>query len=271
MAQSEWNHARVYQALVDRGEPSRFAVKEPYVMLYLQEPNCAVLYAPTTQKYRYRPLHLNHDRSSWRADVFERIRPAIDEGIGDSQGFLRYRVLDWDLLATRLGLVGVTSEGGLVRDVTTMFANKDTSPTEKESLGAQATPAVTFARPEKRRILLTPEDEESRHPEGAASYRLHRQLERDTSLAEKAKLKRLAERRRLSCDVCEFDFEQKYGELGAGYIEAHHTVPVSQLTGDTRTQLSDLALVCSNCHRMLHRGPRLLSIDELKALRQQHE
>jgi 5-methylcytosine-specific restriction endonuclease McrA len=137
--------------------------------------------------------------------------------------------------------------------------------------GPESTPAVAGTGPGKPRIPLIHEDEESRHPEGAASYRLHRQLERDTSLAEKAKQKRLAETGCLSCDVCGFDFEQEYGELGAGYIEAHHTVPVSQLTGDTKTQLSDLALVCSNCHRMLHRGPRLLTIDELRALRQNDE
>lgn len=128
------------------------------------------------------------------------------------------------------------------------------------------TPAVTTEEAETPRLRLLSEDEESRYPEGVASYRLHRQLERDTGLAEKAKQKRLAEAGSLSCDVCGFDFEQEYGELGAGYIEAHHTVPVSQLNGDTQTQLSDLALVCSNCHRMLHRGPKLMSIKELRIL-----
>lgn len=120
-------------------------------------------------------------------------------------------------------------------------------------------------------LQLITEDEESRHPEGAASYRLHRKLERDTTLATKAKQKRFAETGCLCCDVCGFDFAREYGELGAGYIEAHHTVPVSELTGDTKTHVSDLALVCSNCHRMLHRGPRLFSIEELRTLRQHQE
>jgi len=135
----------------------------------------------------------------------------------------------------------------------------------------QPAPTINTTVAETPRLRLIPEDEESRHPEGAASYRLHRQLERDTTLAAKAKQKRLAETECLSCDVCNFDFEREYGELGAGYIEAHHTVPVSELTGGTKTQLSDLALVCSNCHRMLHRGPKLLPVEELRALRQHKE
>ena len=123
MGQSQWSHAKVYHALVDRGERVKPVPNEQYVTLYPQELNCALLYAPTTQHYGYRPLHLNHDRPSWRADVYERIQPAIEGGRPDSQGFVRYRVLDWDLLAIGLGLVGVTTEGNLASDVTTIFAD----------------------------------------------------------------------------------------------------------------------------------------------------
>ena len=55
-----------------------------------------------------------------------------------------------------------------------------------------------------------------------------------------------------------------YGELG-GFIEAHHTVPVARLRGKTKAKIADLALVCSNCPRMLHRGS-LLSVKELRQL-----
>jgi 5-methylcytosine-specific restriction endonuclease McrA len=116
-------------------------------------------------------------------------------------------------------------------------------------------------------ITVTPEDDESRYPEGAKSYRLHRRLERDGTLAKRAKQNRLAQVGALSCDVCGFDFASAFGKLGAGFIEAHHTVPVSTLRGENNTKLSDLALVCSNCHRMLHRGPHLLSVDDLRSKR----
>ncbi len=56
-----------------------------------------------------------------------------------------------------------------------------------------------------------------------------------------------------ACEVCGFDFGQKYGALGDGFIEVHHTLPL-HISGPRETKLKDLALVCSNCHRMCHRS-----------------
>ena len=56
---------------------------------------------------------------------------------------------------------------------------------------------------------------------------------------------------RILCECCSFDFVHFYGELGTKYIECHHRIHLSK--GERITQTSDLALVCSNCHRMLHR------------------
>ncbi|GAB6158809.1 hypothetical protein JCM39194_20090 [Desulfotomaculum varum] len=49
-----------------------------------------------------------------------------------------------------------------------------------------------------------------------------------------------------------------------GYIECHHTIPISEYAKEIKTRVSDLALVCSNCHRMLHRRRPWLSIDQLR-------
>ena len=107
------------------------------------------------------------------------------------------------------------------------------------------------------------EDDETGYPEGRRMFQLHRRSERDGKLPKKAKERRLNTTGRLKCDVCSFDFRETYGQLGRGFIEAHHIIPVSE-SGDERiSRLSDLALVCSNCHRMLHRGETLLSVEEL--------
>ncbi|HEV7332377.1 MAG TPA: HNH endonuclease [Flavisolibacter sp.] len=53
------------------------------------------------------------------------------------------------------------------------------------------------------------------------------------------------------CECCDFDFNHTYGEHGDGFIECHHKIHVA--AGKRITKLEDLALVCSNCHRMLHR------------------
>jgi 5-methylcytosine-specific restriction protein A len=76
---------------------------------------------------------------------------------------------------------------------------------------------------------------------------------------------RLQQQGELKCDVCDLVFADVYGAHGAGYIEAHHTVPVAELRGVKKTKLSDLALVCANCHRVLHRVKPRMSVDRLRA------
>ena len=41
-------------------------------------------------------------------------------------------------------------------------------------------------------------------------------------------------------------------------------MPLSELDGEAKTKLKDLALVCSNCHEMLHKEIDTLSVNELK-------
>lgn len=72
----------------------------------------------------------------------------------------------------------------------------------------------------------------------------------------------------LACKVCGFDFKDFYGDFGSGFIEVHHLKPVSTL--ETPTKVSpenDMTVVCSNCHRMLHRNKDMvLTPAQLKAL-----
>ena len=67
------------------------------------------------------------------------------------------------------------------------------------------------------------------------------------------------------CMICGFDFEEKYGELGKGYIEVHHIKPLSEIDEEVVVNPeTDLICVCSNCHRMLHRfRSYIVSVEEL--------
>lgn len=105
---------------------------------------------------------------------------------------------------------------------------------------------------------------EEEFPEGRVLMRTHRLRERNASAVKKKKDLVLNATGGLTCEVCGFDFFSFYGKVGQGYIECHHTIPVSELTSGSKTKLSDLALVCSNCHRILHRARPWLSIDDLK-------
>lgn len=61
----------------------------------------------------------------------------------------------------------------------------------------------------------------------------------------------------LMCQVpnCGFDFEERYGSLGAGYAQVHHLIPLNKAPPEGRkVHLKELAIVCANCHAMIHRG-----------------
>lgn len=101
--------------------------------------------------------------------------------------------------------------------------------------------------------------------EGRRTLRVHLRIERDSGLAERKRRWTLATKGRLACEVCGFDFSQFYGAVGHGFTEIHHRLPLRAAAGKRRTRLKDLAVVCSNCHRMLHRGSPLFSVLELRA------
>lgn len=71
---------------------------------------------------------------------------------------------------------------------------------------------------------------------------------------------------KIYCEICGFDFSKKYGDIGKDFIEAHHTKPISQMKENERTKIEDIALLCSNCHSMIHRKRPWLSKENIKSL-----
>lgn len=102
--------------------------------------------------------------------------------------------------------------------------------------------------------------------EGKRKLRTHLIRERNPKIIKLAKERFKEKHGRLFCEVCDFDFYEKYGELGEDFIEGHHTIPVSELEDGQSTRVEDIALVCSNCHKMLHRRRPWLNKMELKEL-----
>lgn len=107
---------------------------------------------------------------------------------------------------------------------------------------------------------------DSEFPEGKEIERKHKLRERNQAVIKAAKDSFKQKEGKLYCQVCGFDFHDKYGEIGCDFIEGHHTMPISKLEGEVRTKVKDVALVCSNCHRMLHRRRPWLKMGELKRL-----
>ena len=123
---------------------------------------------------------------------------------------------------------------------------------------------------DKKRMVhrsnIVSDDDENSFPEGVEKYKIHRFYERNPIIVKKVKERRIRQNKESRCDICNFSFEERYGSYGRGFIEAHYTIPISELNGIKKTKIKDIALVCSNCHRMLHRRRPWLKMRELQQL-----
>jgi 5-methylcytosine-specific restriction protein A len=99
--------------------------------------------------------------------------------------------------------------------------------------------------------------------EGRLLTHVHLRRERSRKLLERKKALAIAEHGLLVCEACGFDYEQVYGVRGKGFIECHHTRPLHTLKPDSLTHVEDLALLCANCHRMVHSAHPWLTMNEL--------
>ena len=99
-------------------------------------------------------------------------------------------------------------------------------------------------------------------------YKTHRRIERTTDNSRKVK-------RELgyTCQACGFNFKDRYGELSLNkkkeeFIEAHHIRQIQDLPEGEVVEfnIEDFAVLCSNCHRMVHRKNPPYSINEIKKI-----
>ncbi|WP_394970874.1 HNH endonuclease [uncultured Croceitalea sp.] len=110
------------------------------------------------------------------------------------------------------------------------------------------------------------DDEQLKVKEGKVIYKLHKHRERNPKLNRKKKESYLKKHGKLDCEICGFDFYEIYGNLGKGFMECHHKIPLSEIEGKSLITTNDLALVCANCHRMLHRELSSIDINQLKRI-----
>jgi 5-methylcytosine-specific restriction protein A len=101
------------------------------------------------------------------------------------------------------------------------------------------------------------------HEEDYTVFREHKRIERDAKLAREVK-----KRKGYTCEVCDLNFEQMYGEIGKDFIEAHHLQPVSEVKGQKllRDPIKDFAVLCSNCHRMIHKTGKPHDVEGLRTV-----
>jgi putative restriction endonuclease len=118
--------------------------------------------------------------------------------------------------------------------------------------------------PHDNMVDLTEDD--SGFAEGRKKLRQHICRERNVKVIKIAKENFKNKYGVLKCEICDFIFESKYGDIGEDFIEGHHIKPVSELTEGETTKIEDIVLLCSNCHSMIHRKRPWLSKEQLKTL-----
>ena len=115
----------------------------------------------------------------------------------------------------------------------------------------------------------SPESDDDEPPNVVASlielrrYKLHRRIERNPRAAKAAK-----KLHGVRCQACALQFEERYGDIGKGFIEAHHLRPISSLDEGVAVSYeiaADFAVLCSNCHRMIHRTNDPSDLDSFRA------
>lgn len=140
------------------------------------------------------------------------------------------------------------SEEVLMRDVMTMVQLYSTL---SQAIMAGEVNSTTFEEDEPPQIAY----------EDATRFKLHKRIERNAKLAKDVK-----KHHGYSCQVCSINFEDLYGDIGKDYIEAHHLTPLASIKGQkvALDPVTDFAVLCSNCHRMIHRSGVVGEINQFK-------
>jgi 5-methylcytosine-specific restriction endonuclease McrA len=99
--------------------------------------------------------------------------------------------------------------------------------------------------------------------EGRQKLETHLKSERSWKLTNAKRNSVLEIKGSLACEACGFVFADLYGTLGESYCEVHHLRPLAK-GGARRTRLQDLTILCSNCHRMIHRTSPMWPVQDLR-------
>ena len=127
---------------------------------------------------------------------------------------------------------------------------------ELEILWASFTNSTSFSFPEEI------EQTQDGIFEGAVSHVSVNAYERNQEARRKC-----IEHYGVTCQICGFNFEKRYGEAGKDFIHVHHLKQISEI-GETYqiNPIQDLRPVCPNCHAIIHRRKPPFTIKELKSI-----
>jgi HNH endonuclease len=179
-----------------------------------------------------------------------RYAAVLQEQASEIPVFLRRGNLEWEF-------VGNFTPIRLTRDATDLYPAK--------LFRRQNAVAVLYLSEQQedsdRAEALAPEPVQAE--EGARSLRQHQRRERSAVLAEAKRRACHAESGALRCEACGLSETTLPAQIGESCFEVHHLELLAAREHPSPTTLDDLALLCANCHRMIHRSNPMLSPAEL--------
>jgi 5-methylcytosine-specific restriction enzyme A len=168
----------------------------------------------------------------------------------------------FDPVFTQAGKRGLSRGGHAEEEIWNEFAP---DPAQCHAVAQTIRQVLTDAQ-EGETIAQFTDDGIEEAAEGRVITALHHRYERSTALVQARKRRALGKFGKLACEACGFDFQERYGDRGEGFIECHHAKPVHTLRSSQKTKVGDLRLLCSNCHRMVHAKRPWLTMEQLAAV-----
>jgi hypothetical protein len=115
------------------------------------------------------------------------------------------------------------------------------------------------------KLPISPYEDDYVGLEGRVLVRIHSFKERDRRLSTEAKrIFKLKNGGRLFCECCGFEPLTLYGERGRERLDAHHRRPVEEMQIETETRIDDLAILCPNCHDVIHARRPWITVEALR-------
>ena len=113
------------------------------------------------------------------------------------------------------------------------------------------------------------EEEEDLKGEEKKVLKIHKQKEYEVVKRNQKLINAVKKKRNYTCEACGLHYKNVYGEFDSKkpFIEAHHIIPVHKMElGESKIKdENDIAILCANCHRMIHKH-NCPSLDDFKKI-----
>ena len=149
-------------------------------------------------------------------------------------------------------------------EVNALWGENDNLPAPSNKLIHETIKAINSDDPDAPSYDLTSTNPEIDPVlEGKPVLRQHYSRERDHTLRQRKIDEQLKIHGEISCECCG-DNGARFANTKLRIFEIHHQIPLSQYRGTKITDLSEVSVLCANCHRAVHATNPPTPVNELR-------